>query len=374
MTVTTGKRRLVHCVLAAGVAACETDTPASLTVAWSRAITPPSATVWPGRPSIVQQTVYTQNVSHLEALDAATGSVRWRRALRSSGAINAQNILVVDDIVVTAGSDSVRAVDAASGSPRWAWLPDANVASCEIAASNGRVFIGSRTPAVTALSTGTGQPLWSTPLGAGWSHQAIVWGISVAGDTVYVAIDQFLSANGFLRTGHVVALNAVTGVELWRYTAPGDTTTANGFPTITPTSLLVGDFYGQSFFAIDRSTGQQRWRVETAAGYPGVSNRPVAHQGRAYAAAQGGVYAVDEQTGSIIWSRTDLLAASDLAICGEMLLVQAFSVTALDLMTGRTLATVLEPAGAENLTSALAVSGNRAFVVGLEASYGLVCN
>ena len=151
-------------------------------------------------------------------------------------------------------------------------------------------------------------------------------------------------------------------------------TTANGSPAITPTSLLVGDFYGQSFFAIDRFTGQQRWRVETAPGYPGVSNSPVAHQGRVYAAAQGGVYAVDELTGTILWSRTDLLVASDVAICGRLLLVQAFNVTALDPMTGRTLAAVLEPSGTENLTSALAVSGNRAFVVGLEKSYGLVCS
>jgi outer membrane protein assembly factor BamB len=365
---------LIRLTATATLTACSLLSPdhdAAVSVSWTRPLGP-SEGGWLGRAGIAQQTVFTQAGGRLDALDLRTGAVRWRRQVRTSLPINAENVVVEAGLVVVAGGDSVRAFDAASGTPQWSHLPDANVASCAIAAANGMVVVGSRAPAVTSLSLATGQVLWRTPLGS-WPFEAIITGASISGDTVYAAVIQYLSQNGFFRTGHVVALSATTGAELWRYTTPGDSTDVAAAPVVTPTSLLIGDIYGRSFFALDRFTGQLRWRVRTARGFPGVHHGPVVRDGVVFAAAQGGVYAVEEVTGVARWTREDLLAGRDLAWCGNVLLVQALRIEALDPATGRTLDTVLNPEGTEVVTSALAVAGSRGFVSGYDGMYGLAC-
>lgn len=357
------------------LAACDIlwpGTDAAVSVPWSRPRGP--AEGWLGRAAISQQTVFTQDGGSLAALDIRTGELRWQRVLRTGVPVNAENVIVEAGLVITAGGDSVRALDAATGAPRWSHAPDANVASCRIAAGNGFVFVGSRAPAITALSLTSGQVTWRQPLGAGWPYEAIVTGVSVSGDTVYATVVQYLNPSGGRRTAHVVALDGATGTELWRYTSPGDTTDPSA-PAVTATSLLVGDSYGSSFFALDRFTGQLRWRVPTARAFPGVARPPVVRDGIVFAAAQGGVYAVNELTGARIWSRTDpeMLSGDDVALCGNVLLVQHLLIEALDPATGRSLGTVLRSAGTEVVTSAIASSGSRAFVTGYEGLYGLAC-
>jgi outer membrane protein assembly factor BamB len=130
-----------------------------------------------------------------------------------------------------------------------------------------------------------------------WAVQVGIQGYAntplISGDTLYV------TSQGERHNQHpdtpdavdgVVALNAETGAERWRFATAAD---ANGM-TLVDGVLYVSTDRG-SLYALDATNGQQRWRLETGCH---LFHGPYVADGSVWLVRRNGVVLVDAATGA----------------------------------------------------------------------------
>jgi hypothetical protein len=180
----------------------------------------------------------------LQAVDAATGKVRWTRAIR---AVEDPVVIGVADGTVYAEADdninvyanNVYALDAATGRLRWTSATGGN--DSDVVVAGGTVYASGHGD-VGALDAATCRLRWARATGGFFGP------VVVAGGTVY-------GAGG---DGHVDALDAATGRLRW-------TSATGGFliPVTMPVVVAGGTVYGAGrhghVYAPDAATGRLRW-------------------------------------------------------------------------------------------------------------------
>ena len=119
----------------------------------------------------------------------------------------------------------VVAVDASTGSVRWRYASPTNDQAFTPAVSNGRAYVVSEDGTVVALDSATGAVIWTAPTGA--PNEALP---AIADDLVYVP------TNG----SSLVTLDAASGAVRW--TAP--TVGVPYAPVIAHGVVLVGTSVG----------------------------------------------------------------------------------------------------------------------------------
>jgi outer membrane protein assembly factor BamB len=326
---------------------------------------------WQGLPAALGDRWIGFAFGRARAFDRESGRALWETTLTTRPVGAAQNVAIGGGLAVIAESDTVFALSTADGSVAWRFGASASTDLCEIDVNGGVVYVGTRDHRVYALNLASGAEQWSVDVGAGWTFLGVVTGVARSGDSLYVAVEQWLDVNGSRRRGHVVALRVTDGAELWRSVGAGDLNTVSSAPGVADRLLLLPDLWS-GFFAVDRFSGSEVWRFNTAEFAFGALQAPVARDGIAFGAAQGGVYAVDLETGELRWKREDLVGARDVALCGDVLLVQNQTIQVLDPRNGRSFASLLvDPV--DFPTSDLAVDGDEAFFIGNVAAYGLTC-
>lgn len=314
------------------------------------------------------------------ALDAGSGARLWEARPFETFT---PRFSVAHSGTVFVGTAAAVALDAATGTVRWRSpvpnptglgyaRPDADGTAFYTLSNDGHAY---------AFEHDTGAVRWRVDLADGW-WGVVSRGATVAGGVVYVALERRYPPNGFLSQGVVVALDAQSGTELWRH-VNGDGSASVGIADrVTPaeSSLLYADFRGQAFVAVDRATGLERWRVRTQDGYAGPFQSPVVvdggADGLAYASAPDiHVRAIELATGRVRWSREPAPDASGSlyhAACGSIVLNNAVGVVyALDRQTGRTAGN--DVYRRDSATSGFAVGGKRAFFVGRNSLVALNC-
>lgn len=136
-------------------------------------------------------------------------------------------------------------------------------------------------PARTAVQPGPGPTTapvqaWQTPLGHTHFLPILVDGLIIGGSDA----------------GEVVAVDAATGGERWRFQADGpvgqSAAAAGGL-------VFFGDTH--SVFAVDAMTGIQRWIADV----PSTETRPIVVDGVVYTSSIGGVVGLDAGTGRPVW-------------------------------------------------------------------------
>lgn len=232
------------------------------TVAWSVPAGAPagaeegaSVVVAGGLVRVVSPRTAAGGEARLEALDPATGAVRWGVGLGSY----AQVVHGADTVLVVHGDGRVRALDAATGAGRWAGRPAARGAQWVAGAAGGPVFAAAvaengASTLVSAVDPADGRVLWLervpgslTPVQA--TEEALV----------------LLSADRDLYTDAVVRLDRDDrGMRRVALTAAADQAQA---VVDGDTAYVVGS--GGSLAAVDLGTGPGRgrelWRLETGA-------------------------------------------------------------------------------------------------------------
>src|SRR3954447_21969903 len=151
----------------------------------------------------------------------------------------------------------LEAVDAATGGVRWqttapvAWaeFPDAPALGGDI------LFAPVQAPVagVLAVAANTGDPLWFAPFGF-----TSVTAPAVDADAVYVAgwgVRNIYDRTKNDASGVIFALDQRTGRERWRYLAP----VRFGPVAVGKDSVFVPSDHG--LYAIDRTTGRKRWQA-----------------------------------------------------------------------------------------------------------------
>ncbi|MEU6882867.1 PQQ-binding-like beta-propeller repeat protein [Streptomyces sp. NPDC046712] len=240
--------------------------------------------VW-GTPVVAGDLLYVTSFE-VHALDVASGrrqfktrDVAWSMAL-AQGRIHASD------------GPTLYALDAADGSERWRLQTDAWVYSLKV--DRGTVVTGTRGGGVQAWEASNGAKLWEIT-GAQTDFETPEAGPAVHGDTVYV-----------WRDARLQALDARTGVERWSYPV-GDAASCGNVPVrVAPAE--DGCVYvaaGTRVLSIDIAGGHVRWHFEAPAVFlspPAFAPGPAVTGGGVYLADYlGTVYALDATTGQDRW-------------------------------------------------------------------------
>ncbi|HEU0013599.1 MAG TPA: PQQ-binding-like beta-propeller repeat protein [Longimicrobium sp.] len=302
---------------------------------------------------------------------AHTGEIVWTYSLDRYIPSNA----VLRNGRVFAAENIAFALDAETGAELWRFTPDEQASHGESTADEHAFYFGTWSHRVYALDQATGALLWSTDIGPDWQYTGIVKGVSVSGDTVYAAAREYTAANGYISNGWIVALDRTTGRELWRYRSGNGSQlrSVSSALTVAGRLLLASDLHGSSFFAVDRFTGQEVWRVESAPGFVGPVQAPVAVGDVAYLASNDEyVYAVELQTGRIIWKTHTPASNNAFVVCDDQIFVTWLGLSVLDRRTGRVL--YQSPVDQHDFpTSRFARHGDRVYVLGSAAAYAYRC-
>lgn len=191
-------------------------------------------------------------------------------------------------------SGSVRALDAATGEERWATDLDTNYVGGSVALDDERVYAAAFDARVVALDRETGEELWTAEVD---DHQmaAIFGSPVVVDDLVITGVASFeLMTDNPAPTfrGSVVALDAATGDEVWRYwTVDEDEAEVAGVSVWATVAVdterghvyvPTGNSYGprpsarsDAIVALDLATGEERWIAQFTEGDVWTVGNPV---------------------------------------------------------------------------------------------------
>ncbi|MFC6954955.1 PQQ-binding-like beta-propeller repeat protein [Halorubellus litoreus] len=259
--------------------------------------------------AVVDDAVYVDGRTWVWALDAATGTPKWRyeRAPIDDGGHDGEGLgdLFGDGGVRTsleaptvahgtvyvghAGSNGpgVYAIDAQSGREQWTGLVDRRVESTP-AVVDDAVLVGDDDGTLSALAAADGDPRWRFETAGGACSTP-----ATDGETAYVL------AEGT----HLHAVDATDGTERWRVDLDGGGGSAGGRapPAVRGNTVYVCPG-GSAVLALDATDGTERWRADVAdatAATAAVGPRRVF-----VGLDDGDVRALDAADGSVQWTRT----------------------------------------------------------------------
>jgi outer membrane protein assembly factor BamB len=203
----------------------------------------------------------SSNRGGLFAVDAVAGKLRW--AFRPTGTASGNPFVatapaVSGGMVIAPMGNTLVAVTIATG--REAWRGPATAQSAGVAADRGTAFVLGEDANFHALDAATGRETWAVPFPRSGSCDSV----PVARDgSVYVARNVIVTPADANRSAdyhrHLVALDAATGQERWRYPA-----SSVGAPEMCVEQGIVTDdaYYavsGQTLYAINLTTGRDLW-------------------------------------------------------------------------------------------------------------------
>jgi outer membrane protein assembly factor BamB len=274
----------------------------------------------------------SSNRGGLFAVDTITGKLKW--AFRPTGTASGNPFVatapaVSDGLAIVPMGNTLVAATIATG--REAWRGPATARSAAVAADSGMAFVLGEDASFHALDAATGREKWALPFPARGSCRSIP---VARGGSVYVSRNVLVKAGDANQPAqyfrHLVALDASTGQERWRY--PASPTGTVGL--CIDEAILAGTTYfgvsGETLYAINLSTGRDLW--------PPVEVRaPIDGRERAFplggmvdagdvlvGVTQVAMVAIDKATGRAAWQipgqyRQD---APSTAVAGGVLYVQ----------------------------------------------------
>jgi outer membrane protein assembly factor BamB len=222
---------------------------------------------------------------HVYALDAHTGKIKWQGL--TSGEWSAQEASPVVDgnrvfVVGKGGGAALYAFDAETG--RRLWVGNGDFGQVPVV-SGGKVFASYLSGQVYAFKEADGTRLWTTA--GGWSG---------GGRYTTMAVDGRVFAISNEYDTYVVAKDAETGKELWRYT---DNRIAQGASLASDGPLVWVPLDG-GVLALDSATGAVKREVKLGEPRHGDTRTtgPVIGKTHLFVPEAGKIWAVDRQTGA----------------------------------------------------------------------------
>lgn len=297
-------------------------------------------------PAIVESSVIHATGSNtLVARDTATGARRWETSV-TSGLIRGYEMVVGAGVVVVPLVARTVGVDVTTGTVLWTYTsPDdqgspGNVFLATPAADSTHAYVPAWGASVSAIGLRTGVPrwIWRTPDTA--STRAGTTGVAVAGDTVYAAVWKWLDATGTVTQQWIVAIDRVSGAELWRevYTVPILQVGVLNAPVVAGRVVVLHLWNGQ-VFAVDRFTRERLWGTTVPGTGTAVTDAPLVSGDTIFIPEPDRRVTARRITdGSLLWERSVAFGPGQLALAGTRLWVEAGPyLTALDRSSGRIL-------------------------------------
>jgi outer membrane protein assembly factor BamB len=204
---------------------------------------------------------------------------------------NARNVIVPtlsNDTLFMVVNDKLQAVNATTGSTIWQAPVDSSF-STAVTYVAGRLYICSNTGTLVCLNSGTGQPLWSYGYG---TFNTFFNSVPVVDNNMVIVSPVNHSV------GEIHAVNALTGQKIWSYNINYSICDR---PLATKGVVVINSGMAGLALALDESTGHLLWS-KTDLGKVGMEQfDPVYVDGKVLVGTIGTVYALDLKTGAGVW-------------------------------------------------------------------------
>lgn len=245
-------------------------------------------------------------VPEIQALERATGALRWRqRALTSfNGPALAGDILGVP-------FGGLQRFNRTTG----AQAPNAffSTVTSNVVSDGTRLFVGTRPAGAAAVNATTGVAEWQTQLDGTTSGGTSALGIAFAGDRVAVSMTYYRPPFTPADSGMVALLDRTTGAVKWRRSFPGAVWSAGFFdPPVFSGSVVGAVTLTHMVYALDLASGATRWTYDATRGDPGHASFGIAACEGAIFVSDGnlGLVSLDAETGAENWRLADLQIGS----------------------------------------------------------------
>lgn len=202
--------------------------------------------------------------------------VRWQKQMLASASLGSP--VFADGILyISAQNGKLYAYDAETGEETWSVRAGRLPAS--VAVAGDLIFVNDLNNTVNAFLRETGEQVWSMPVaGSGWGAPLVV------DETVFVTSER-----------GAYAFEARTGATIWDVET-GDHQGFIGSPAYADGVVYFGA--GGNFFAIDASSGEERWKLEGETWFYG----PAISDGNLYVGNDDGqLHVYDLETGQERW-------------------------------------------------------------------------
>jgi outer membrane protein assembly factor BamB len=203
----------------------------------------------------------SSNRGGLFAVDAIAGKLKW--TFRPTGTASGNPFVatapaVSGGLAIAPMGNTLVAVTIATG--REAWRGPATALQAAVAADGGMAFVLGEDASFHGLDAATGREKWAVPFPSRGSCRSLP---VARGGNVYVSRNVIVRAGDANRSAeyyrHLVALDASTGEERWRYPAAPVGTVGMCVDRV----IVAGEAYfavsGQTLYAIDLTTGRDLW-------------------------------------------------------------------------------------------------------------------
>jgi outer membrane protein assembly factor BamB/class 3 adenylate cyclase len=206
-------------------------------------------------PIVVDGSVIMGDLSGVvRALDARTGEERWRFRSKNGGGFTASAAAADGLIFVADLAGTLHGLDATTGVQRWA-TPLQNSGVRPVVAEDGLLYVGSSDGKAFGLDTATGQKRWSWegPAGTPVEVSVVSEGVAyIGGGGVLYAIRLVDKENAWPPVNTISTNQSVALLD-------GDTIFMAALP-------VPGEVSRSELLAIDRATGEPRWRWQSPSG------------------------------------------------------------------------------------------------------------
>ena len=380
--------------LALALSSCRDATGPGIPGVRGRWYQPQSGWAWT-RPAVSGSVVYFgDGAGEVIARDVGTGDRKWTTRVGQQP-IDGGNILVRSGVVVAGALNYTVGLDAVTGSQLWRFnapddtvgvqpgyvaLPGA-VAASRIDADDQTVYIPAWGASVSAVDLRTGVARWVWKPGKidGDTATSGVFrsgsmSARVSGDTIFATLWHFVNRPGGYSQAWLVAIDRLTGGELWRVRLPyeGSGVLIEAMPIVYQNLVIVHTLSARTY-AIDRTTQKVVWEFTVPSGHLSTIAGAELYGDVLY--VDGGdeqIHALRARDGTVVWNAPfPTQATRDLLVTERRVIFPiGGQLIVLDRETGRTVAMTTQPQTYDPLfSSAAAYSNGRVFITVAEAAW-----
>jgi outer membrane protein assembly factor BamB len=320
------------------------------------------------RPTVLGSLVYFgTGDGQIIARDVNSGGVNWATNV-ANGSVQGANLIARGDVVVAPVLSYTVGLDASTGRELWRYAaPDdttglapgtvagpGSVAQSRIDADATTAFIPAWGASLSAvdLHSGAVQWVWRPGAIAGDTAASGVFrsgsmGARVSGDTVFATVWHYLNQAGVTSEAWVIAIDRITGAELWRVRLPyqGAGVLVQTAPVVYKNLVIAHTLSGRTY-AIDRLNQSVSWEFTPPGTLRSTTAGPELFGDAVYVdGGNGRIYGLRAGDGGQLWSydfqaqtTRDMLATSR-----RVLFTQGNLLHVLDRLTGSRVAVTSQP-------------------------------